>query len=89
MQETLEVRLKESTYQVVSDWPYNIKMEHILEQSESFLESKESSILSHSTDQTIQPSYSTTSQVSRTFHYIHIHTYIVFIATYVFRMVQT
>lgn len=28
MQETLEVRLKESTYQVVSDWPsFNIKVE--------------------------------------------------------------
>lgn len=29
MQETLEVRLKESTYQVVSDWPpsFNIKTE--------------------------------------------------------------
>lgn len=33
MQETLEVRLKESTYQV--DWPYDVKMENLLDASPS------------------------------------------------------
>lgn len=66
MQETLEVRLKESTYQVVSDWPFAVKMENI-ESSDSYTDSKP--MQSNAKLQTQHPLYSTASQASQ--HFMH------------------
>lgn len=71
MQETLEVRLKESTYQVVSDWPFAVKMENIgpetNESSDSYSDCKPVQV--HTKLQTQHPMYSTASQASQRFMY--------------------
>lgn len=64
MQETLEVRLKESTYQVVSDWPFAVKMENI-ESSDSYSDCKPVQV--NTKLQTQHPLYSTASQASQHF----------------------
>ncbi|KAG4071894.1 hypothetical protein HA402_006055 [Bradysia odoriphaga] len=65
MQETLEVRLKESTYQVVSDWPFAVKMENIcqdnIESSDSYGDCKP--MQANTKQPTQHPIYSTASQV--------------------------
>lgn len=76
MQETLEVRLKESTYQVVSDWPFNVKTEnntddlsgdyHGGNSSGSMLAQNQQLLnekLTHQPQQ--QPTYTTASQASQ------------------------
>lgn len=65
MQETLEVRLKESTYQVVSDWPFAVKMENVDNSSDSFGDGKPTQI-----KPTQHPMYSTASQASQHFLYL-------------------
>lgn len=71
MQETLEVRLKESTYQVVSDWPFALKMENIctenIESSDSYAGCKP--MQANMKMQSQHPMYSTASQASRHFMY--------------------
>lgn len=69
MQETLEVRLKESTYQVLSDWPFAVKMESTcpenIESSDSYSDCKPVQV--NSQLQTQHPMYSTASQASQHF----------------------
>lgn len=71
MQETLEVRLKESTYQVVSDWPFAVKMENIgpenIESSDSYSDCKPMQV--NTKLQTQHPMFSTASQASQHFMY--------------------
>lgn len=67
MQETLEVRLKESTYQVVSDWPFAVKMEN-MESSDSYNDCKPMQV--NTKLQTQHPMYSTASQASQHFMYL-------------------
>lgn len=71
MQETLEVRLKESTYQVVSDWPFAVKMENIcpenIESSDSYTDCKP--MQGNTKIQSQHPMYSTASQASQHFMY--------------------
>lgn len=72
MQETLEVRLKESTYQVVSDWPFAVKMENVcpenIESSDSYTDCKP--MQTNTKIQSQHPMYSTASQASQHFMYI-------------------
>lgn len=69
MQETLEVRLKESTYQVVSDWPFavNVKTENTgqdnMESSDSYSDCKP--MQTNTKQSTQHPIYSTASQASQ------------------------
>lgn len=76
MQETLEVRLKESTYQVVSDWPFAVKMENVcqdnMESSDSYSDCKPmQESAKQSTAQ--HPIYSTASQASQKYFVFEFH----------------
>lgn len=76
MQETLEVRLKESTYQVVSEWPFAVKMENVcqenIESSDSYGDCKPMQTNAKLPAQ--HPMYSTASQASQHFFFLFICT---------------